>query len=113
MVRARTHWWVVGVAGVLVVAVARWRLAGREDREPVAATVRPAVLVDHAPPLSLPPPPLPSRPLGKALPPVKVKAGGTTWSPNPAVAPPSTEAQRGAPDIPGAQPLRPPPSSSE
>ncbi|CAJ4126663.1 Uncharacterised protein [Burkholderia pseudomallei] len=43
---------------------------------------------------------------------MKVKPGGTSWNPDPATKPAPVEAQRGGPDIAGAQPLRPPLSAS-
>ncbi|EXI98642.1 hypothetical protein T210_0132495 [Burkholderia pseudomallei MSHR6137] len=82
-----------------------------------AATLLGAAASDRAraaPPALTPAPAYapPSRPLAKALPPMKVKPGGTSWNPDPATKPAPVEAQRGGPDIAGAQPLRPPPSAS-
>ncbi|AGK49628.1 hypothetical protein BTI_4649 [Burkholderia thailandensis MSMB121] len=111
---------IVFVSGALLgVAAAGWRAGLLSNRHPPpAATPAPvpapaAPAADRArtaPPTPAPAPP--SRPLVKALPPMKVKPGGTSWNPEPAAKPPPVEAQRGGPDIAGAQPLRPPPSAS-
>jgi hypothetical protein len=77
-------------------------------REPGAAA-QAAAPSDRAPPVRSAPPS--SRSLVEALPPMKAAATGTTWSATPAKTQPPIEAQRGAPDIRGAQPLKPPPSN--
>ncbi|VBG20537.1 Uncharacterised protein [Burkholderia pseudomallei] len=85
----RMRWIALAAATLLGAAATGWR-------------VRPPAARDAAP----------SRPLAKALPPMKVKPGGTSWNPDPATKPAPVEAQRGGPDIAGAQPLRPPLSAS-
>ncbi|VCQ80546.1 hypothetical protein [Burkholderia pseudomallei] len=85
----RMRWIALAAATLLGAAAAGWRA-----RPPAARDAAPA----GAP--------------AKALPPMKVKPGGTSWNPDPATKPAPVEAQRGGPDIAGAQPLRPPPSAS-
>ncbi|AJX35741.1 hypothetical protein [Burkholderia oklahomensis] len=99
---------------LLGLAAAGWRygLLANRDRAAAVAVAPAAVVPDRAQPVPPPPPAPPSRPLVKALPPVKVKPGGTSWSPDPATTLAPVEAQRGAPDIPGAQPLHPPAGTS-
>ncbi|QCP54389.1 hypothetical protein FAZ95_36230 [Trinickia violacea] len=105
MLRAR--WLAVPVVGLLGVALGvYYGLQSKQDRAP--APVTPAFHPDRE--QRVPSRPPLGRPLVHALPPIKVTRGGTTWSPNPGASQPSIESQRGAPDIPGAQPLRPPPS---
>ncbi|VBS94321.1 hypothetical protein [Burkholderia pseudomallei] len=96
----RMRWIALAAATLLGAAAAGWRV-----RPPAARDAAPA----GAPAPAYAPP---SRPLAKALPPMKVKPGGTSWNPDPATKPAPVEAQRGGPDIAGAQPLRPPPSAS-
>lgn len=94
---------VLGLAG-LVLGLGAWWYWQSGEPEPAPSLVKPAVLPVSVP-RKLDPPPM-SPPAGKELPPVK--KGGTTWSPDPEQPPAPIEAQRGAPDIPGIQPLRPP-----
>ncbi|AOJ08008.1 hypothetical protein WS71_00900 [Burkholderia mayonis] len=114
MVSSRARWLALAVAVLLGMAAAGWRdgLPANREPPPAAAPAPSALAPDRARPA--PPPPLapPSRPLVKALPPVEVKPGGTSWRPDPATTQAPVEAQRGAPGIPGAQPLRPPAAAS-
>jgi hypothetical protein len=102
-----SRWQVLLGAGLPGLALAAWWFWLQADSEAplVSPTPAPAVHPVLAPPPKLPPPLNP--PAGKELPPVK--KGGTSWKPDPAAPPAPVEAQRGAPDIPGAQPLHPPP----
>ncbi|MDN7673423.1 hypothetical protein QZM22_13045 [Burkholderia oklahomensis] len=102
-------------AAVLLLGLAagwRYRLLANRDPAAAVAAAPASVVPDRAQPVPPPPPAPSSRPLVKALPPVKVKPGGTSWTPDPATTQAPVEAQRGAPDIPGAQPLRPPAGTS-
>ncbi len=109
----RARWFLMIAVGLLGLAAALGLWRYRSPDAPVAPDTAPPPAVSGdgraAPPPAPSPASPPAAPLVKALPPVKVKQGGTSWSPDPAVAPAPVEAQRGAPDIPGAQPLRPPP----
>ncbi|CAJ2947334.1 Uncharacterised protein [Burkholderia pseudomallei] len=100
----RMRWIALAAATLLGAAAAGWRA-----RPPTARDAAPAGAPALTPAPAYAPP---SRPLAKALPPMKVKPGGTSWNPDPATKPAPVEAQRGGPDIAGAQPLRPPPSAS-
>ncbi|AIP18503.1 hypothetical protein BFR06_19015 [Burkholderia pseudomallei] len=113
--------WIALAAATLLGAAAGWRARPPTARDaapagaPALAPAAPASDRARAAPPALTPAPAyapPSRPLAKALPPMKVKPGGTSWNPDPATKPAPVEAQRGGPDIAGAQPLRPPPSAS-
>ncbi|KVE41116.1 hypothetical protein WS69_05855 [Burkholderia sp. BDU5] len=114
MVSSRASWLALAAAMLLGMAAAGWRYGLLANREPMpAAAPAPTSLAPgHAQPAPPPPPAPPNRPLVKALPPVKVKQGGTGWSADPATTRAPVEGQRGAPDIPGAQPLRPPAAAS-
>ncbi|VCF62741.1 Uncharacterised protein [Burkholderia pseudomallei] len=93
--------WIALAAATLLGAAA----AGGRARPPTARDAAPA----GAPALA---PAAPASDRARAAPPMKVKPGGTSWNPDPATKPAPVEAQRGGPDIAGAQPLRPPPSAS-
>ncbi|QCU49646.1 hypothetical protein FFM54_07915 [Burkholderia pseudomallei] len=116
----RMHWIALAAATLLGAAAAGWRARPPTARDAAPAGARRSprragVRSCAPPPPALTPAPAyapPSRPLAKALPPMKVKPGGTSWNPDPATKPAPVEAQRGGPDIAGAQPLRPPPSAS-
>ncbi|VCK22164.1 Uncharacterised protein [Burkholderia pseudomallei] len=85
----RMRWIALAAATLLGAAAAGWRA-----RPPTARDAAPAGAPALAPAA------------------MKVKPGGTSWNPDPATKPAPVEAQRGGPDIAGAQPLRPPPSAS-
>lgn len=117
----RMRWIALAAATLLGAAATGWRVRPPAARDaapagaPAPAPAAPASDRARAAPPALTPAPAyapPSRPLAKALPPMKVKPGGTSWNPDPATKPAPVEAQRGGPDIAGAQPLRPPPSAS-
>ncbi|AJX26043.1 hypothetical protein [Burkholderia pseudomallei] len=117
----RMRWIALAAATLLGAAAAGGRARPPTARDaapagaPALAPAAPASDRARAAPPALTPAPAyapPSRPLAKALPPMKVKPGGTSWNPDPATKPAPVEAQRGGPDIAGAQPLRPPPSAS-
>ncbi|QRM27145.1 hypothetical protein JQX71_31240 [Burkholderia pseudomallei] len=114
------RWIALAAATLLGAAATGWRCGRRRPGCGAGrrAGARPAASASDraraAPPALTPAPAYapPSRPLAKALPPMKVKPGGTSWNPDPATKPAPVEAQRGGPDIAGAQPLRPPLSAS-
>ncbi|WP_252203368.1 hypothetical protein [Burkholderia pseudomallei] len=117
----RMRWIALAAATLLGAAATGWRVRPPAARDaapaaaPAPAPAAPASDRARAAPPALTPAPAyapPSRPLAKALPPMKVKPGGTSWNPDPATKPAPVEAQRGGPDIAGAQPLRPPLSAS-
>ncbi|WP_082709719.1 hypothetical protein [Burkholderia sp. TSV86] len=115
MVKLRARWLVLIAAMLLGLAAAGWRYGLQMKPPPASAPAAelPASLPEPMP--AIPPPapaPRSNPPLVKALPHIKVKPGGSSWNPDPAIAPAPVEAQRGAPDVPGAQPLRPPPAST-
>ncbi len=87
---------------------AAWWLWPAEAPAPAPAVAKPTAALPTQPIVHLPTPVTawkpPSRP---ALPPVK--KGGNSWRPEAAPVVNKVEAQRGAPDIPDAQPLARPP----
>lgn len=110
----RMRWIALAAATLLGAAATGWRVRPPAARDAAPAAAPASDRARAAPPALTPAPAYapPSRPLAKALPPMKVKPGGTSWNPDPATKPAPVEAQRGGPDIAGAQPLRPPPSAS-
>jgi hypothetical protein len=96
------------VAALSSAAMVGVRFGVQAVRAPGAAAQATAPSERAPPAMSAPPS---RQALVEALPPVKTAATGTTWSATPARTQPPIEAQRGAPDIQGAQPLKPPPSN--
>ncbi|MEO9386539.1 hypothetical protein [Chromobacterium phragmitis] len=87
---------------------AAWRLWPAEAPAPAPVIAKPPAVLPIQPIIHQTTPAQPWRPPSRpALPPVK--KGGDSWRPEAAPVVSKTEVQRGAPDIPDAQPLPRPP----